>query len=123
MSEDLFDVIEGESGAEPVLRLRVHVRPGAGKSAVVGTYGDSLHLRVAAPPVDGRANKACAELLADVLSLPSDGVVLVTGDKSANKRFELRGVDAETLRRRLHEVLEEVDNVPGSGRGKRRGRP
>ena len=138
MADDLFDVIDpgeedgaggsggsagpGESapGRRAKVRLRVHVRPGAGRSAVVGRYGDALHVRVAAPPVGGRANQACRELLAEVLGVRD--VELVGGEKSADKRFEISGVDVGEFRRRLHEVIEEAGSQPGAVPAKRRGR-
>ena len=54
--------------------LRVHVQPGAGRSAVVGRHGDALKIRVAAPPIEGRANEAARALLAETLGLPEADV-------------------------------------------------
>ena len=62
--------------------LRVHVQPGAGRSAVVGRHGDALKVRVAAPPVDGRANEATRALLAEALGLPEADVELTAGPSS-----------------------------------------
>lgn len=104
------------------VRLRVHVRPGAGRSAVVGRYGDALHVRVAAPPVDMRANRACLELLADALGVASSQLDLVGGERSANKRVELSGIDVEGLRKKLHELVESADGGGGRVAGNRRGR-
>ena len=109
-----------EVGGGPArVRLRVHVRPGAGRSAVVGRYGDSLHIRVAAPPVDGRANRACTELLADVLGVATGEVTLARGDKSADKSFEISGVHVEALRKRLQALVEESGS--SAGRAPRKG--
>ena len=44
-----------------------------------------------APPVDGRANKACAALLAKLMGLPKSSVSLVAGASSRNKTFEVEG--------------------------------
>jgi uncharacterized protein (TIGR00251 family) len=132
--EDLFDVIspdkgvhEGESSTEPPavegrasVRLRVHVRPGAGRGAVAGKHGNALAVRVAAPPVDGRANTACAELLQDDLGVKD--VELVRGERSADKQFVLKDVDLAQFRQRLHEVLEEAGAHRGVARGKGRAR-
>jgi uncharacterized protein len=121
VAEDLFDVIapseEGESG--PRVRLRVHVRPGAGRSAVVGRYGDSLHVRVAAPPVGGRANEATRDLLADVLGTKE--IELAGGERSAEKCFVVSGVEVADLRRRLHELVDAAGTAPGTAPAKRRG--
>ena len=97
--------------------LHVHVQPGAGRSAVVGRHGTALKVRVAAPPVGGRANVACAELLAEEFGLKSAQVALVGGDTSRSKTFTLSGLDLEEFRRHLEQVV-------GTGRpGQPRRRP
>jgi uncharacterized protein (TIGR00251 family) len=103
------------------VRLRVHVRPGAGRSAIVGRYGDALHVRVAAPPVDMRANRSLLELLADTLGLSSSQLELVGGERGPNKRIEISAIDVDGLRKKLHELVESADGG-GQPAGKRRGR-
>ena len=49
--------------------LAVHVQPGAGRTDVVGRYGDALKLRVAAPPTGNRANDAVVELVSKEFNL------------------------------------------------------
>jgi uncharacterized protein (TIGR00251 family) len=96
--------------------LRIHVQPGAGRSAVVGRHGDSLKVRVAAPPVEGRANEATRNLLAEALGLPEADVELTSGQASRSKRFRLRGLDAEEADKRLRVALEQArapDGRPG----------
>ena len=93
-----------EESADGVV-LHVHVQPGAGRSAVVGRHGDALKVRVAAPPVDGRANEATRALLADALGLAPADVELTGGESSRAKRFRLRGVDREEADRRLRVAL------------------
>jgi hypothetical protein len=97
---DLYD-----PGNEGVV-LRVHVQPGAGRSAVVGRHGDALKVRVAAPPVGGRANEATRTLVAEALGLPAADVELTGGETSRSKRFRLRGVGAEEADQLLRVVLD-----------------
>lgn len=92
---DLYDV-----SGEDVL-LRVHVQPGAGKSAIVGKHGDALKIRIAAPPVGGRANEAARELLAKELSIAASAVELTSGATSRLKRFRLIGMEEAAVERWL----------------------
>src|SRR5256714_8605523 len=86
--------------------LRIHVQPGAGRSAVVGRHGNALKVRVAAPPVEGRANEATRALLAEALGLAADDVELTSGASSRAKRFRLRGLDPEEADKRLRVAVE-----------------
>ena len=102
--DDLFTV----SGDDGVV-LNVHTQPAAGRTAVVGRHGTALKVRVAAPPVGGRANTACADLLADTFGVKPAQVELVNGAGSRAKQFKLSGVDIEEFRARL-------DRAVGAGR-------
>ena len=95
--------------------LRIHVQPGAGRSAVVGRHGDSLKVRVAAPPVEGRANEATRSLLSEALALPEGDVELTSGQSSRSKRFRLKGIDSEEGEKRLRVALDESKG-PGRAR-------
>jgi len=88
------------------LVLHVHVQPRAGRTAVVGRHGNAVKIRVAAPPVDDRANAACAALLADLVGVPAASVELVGGARSRLKRFRLPGVEPEVLEGRLDAAVE-----------------
>jgi uncharacterized protein len=109
-ASDLYDV------ERDAVVLRVHVQPGAGRSAVVGRHGTSLKVRVAAPPVDGRANEAAVALIAETLGVKEGGVELVSGQRSRLKRFRIRGIDAEDVEFRLRQALAEADSRVGEPR-------
>lgn len=94
---------EGGSGGAVV--LNVHVQPGAGRSAVVGRHGTSLKVRVAAAPEGGRANEACAALLAETFGVKPSAVELVSGPSSRSKQFRVGGLDLEDFRRQLERVV------------------
>lgn len=76
--------------------LAVRAQPGAKKTAITGMYGEGaaaqLKIAVQAPPVEGRANSALIEFLADVCSVPKSGVKLLSGELSRSKVFLLVGV-------------------------------
>jgi uncharacterized protein len=95
--------------------LRIHVQPGAGRSAVVGRHGDALKVRVAAPPVEGRANEAARALLAEVLGVPESEVELTSGQSSRTKRFRLGGLDAEEAEKRIRVALDDAKTTDGRG--------
>lgn len=70
--------------------LSIHVQPGAKRTEVVGTHGDALKLRLAAPPVDGKANDELIRFLADAFGVPQRQVELVAGSTGRSKRLRIR---------------------------------
>jgi uncharacterized protein YggU (UPF0235/DUF167 family) len=58
-----------------------------------------------APPVEGAANRACRDFLAEVLGVRRAEVELISGDKSREKRFRVHGLDAAELQRRIDALL------------------
>ncbi len=77
------------------LVLTLHVQPGASRTEVAGLHGDALKVRLAAPPVDGRANDALLRFLADAFGVPVRQVALIAGETSRRKRVR---VDRPSLR-------------------------
>jgi len=74
------------------------VIPRARKSAVSGVRGDSILIRLAAPPVDGAANDALVAFLADVFGVPRRAVGILSGERGRQKRVVIAGVTAAQVR-------------------------
>ncbi|MDA8291300.1 MAG: DUF167 domain-containing protein [Actinomycetota bacterium] len=111
MAEELFDVEarrEGDAGTggRETIVLRVHVQPGAGRATVAGRRGDALHVRVAPPPADGRANAAAVALLADLLDVAPSALEVVSGRTSREKRVRVVGVDVESARSAIADAID-----------------
>jgi uncharacterized protein (TIGR00251 family) len=67
------------------LRLFLHVQPGAKKTEVAGLHGGRLKIRLAAPPIDGRANAALCAFLAKALGVPKSAVSVESGEAARQK--------------------------------------
>lgn len=76
----------------------VRVQPRASRDEIAGEYQDGLKIRLAAPPVDDRANQALRKLLAARLKVPLAAVRIASGERSRTKRVEVRGVTAAMIR-------------------------
>lgn len=82
-----------------VATLTLHIQPGAKKTEVVGQHGDALKIRLAAPPVDGKANAALVAFLADQLGVGKSSIQLKSGQTSRRKTLEVYGTPADTEQR------------------------
>lgn len=92
MFDDLYDYTAGENDETGTAVLRLHVQPGAGKTAVVGRHGDAVKVRVAAPPEGGRANDAVVALVAQTFDVKLAAVSLVSGQSSRAKKVQIDGI-------------------------------
>ena len=79
--------------------LTLHIQPGAKKTEVAGEHGDALKIRLAAPPVDGKANAALSAFVADRLGVAKSSVSLKSGQTSRRKVLEVTGAPADTKQR------------------------
>ena len=73
------------------LLIDVRVQPRASRTEFAGMIGERLRIRLQAPPVDGRANAALVEFLADAFGVPRAGVSVERGLSSRDKLVRLRG--------------------------------
>ena len=85
--------------------FQVKVHPRARKSAITGVVGDALKLALTAPPVEGRANEACVEFLAEFLNVPRSSVTIAAGESSRQKLIRIAGMKAEHVEERLRGVI------------------
>ena len=83
------------------LTFSVRVVPRAKKNEIVGVEGGTLKVRIAAPPVGGKANEALVELLAQVLGVRKGQVEIARGQKAKDKTIRVRGLSEEEARKRL----------------------
>ncbi|MGK2953946.1 MAG: DUF167 domain-containing protein [Thiobacillus sp.] len=77
--------------------LELHVQPGAKHTAAVGEHGGRLKLKIAAPPVDNKANAHLLAWLAAQLGVPKYAVRLIRGETSRQKTVAVSGVAAPWL--------------------------
>ena len=81
--------------------LKVRIQPRASKNEVSGLHGDALKLRLTAPPVEGEANRACVEFVAELVGVSRGQVEIVSGHKSRDKTLMISGTDRATVHERL----------------------
>jgi len=83
------------------VRFRVKVQARAHREEIAGVHGGALRVRVTAPPVEGRANRAVVALLAERLRLPQSSVKITGGERRPQKTIEVAGLGAAAVLERL----------------------
>ena len=92
-------VTEGKDGCT----FGVHVVPRSRENAVVGLYGEALRVRLKAPPVEGKANRALRTFLAGQLGASAEAVEIISGRASRHKVVRVIGVQVAQVHALLHE--------------------
>ncbi len=82
-----------------VITLTLHIQPGAKRSEIAGLHGEALKIRLAAPPVEGRANEALMKFIAELFGVPVRQVELKQGGQSRHKVVAISGskIEPESL--------------------------
>jgi len=78
--------------------LSVHAQPGAKKSGVAGIHGEALKIRVAAPPLEGKANAALIQFVAQALGVARKRVSIARGEKGRAKQVLVAAPEADPSR-------------------------
>jgi uncharacterized protein len=81
--------------------ISIKAQPRARSTAFAGTHGSSLKIRIASPPVDGAANEALVEFLADFMGCGRRQVEVVRGATSPHKMVRIIGMPAAAVAAKL----------------------
>lgn len=87
MTEPWFQV----DNVRNTVTLTMHAQPAAKRNEIVGVHGDTLKIRIAARPTEGRANAALIAFVAEAFSVPVSKVRLLRGQSARHKVVEITG--------------------------------
>jgi uncharacterized protein (TIGR00251 family) len=93
--------VAGKAVTQPQATLSVRVQPRASRNEVAGLDGETLKIRLTAPPVEGEANAACLKFLAKLLDLPPSRLAIIQGARSRTKLIRITGLTQTEVRARL----------------------
>lgn len=82
-------------------RLALKVTPNAGRNEIIGFSDGVLQVRIAAPPVKGKANKELTDFLSKTLGVSKSSISIVKGQTSRNKVIAIEGISREDILKRI----------------------
>ena len=83
--------------AEVQTEIKVRVLPRSSRTQIIGIEDDTYKVKLTAPPVEGKANKALIELLARRLGIGKGRVGIVSGSRSRLKTVRIHGLSPEEV--------------------------
>ncbi|MDE3135510.1 MAG: DUF167 domain-containing protein [Acidobacteriota bacterium] len=101
-------MIEARTTRDGAITFPVHVSPRAKRNAIEGVSEGALRVRLAAPPIEGRANDVLCRFLAECLNIPRSTVRIVAGERSRRKRVEVRGISLSHVLALVPDVSQET---------------
>lgn len=81
--------------------LTIQIQPRAKRSEVLGFTDGILKLKIAAPPIEGKANKEVIDYLSDILDIPKSNIDIEHGHTSKIKAIAINGLDRERIYERI----------------------
>jgi uncharacterized protein (TIGR00251 family) len=81
--------------------INVRLIPRSSRNEIIGKENDGIKIKLTAPPVDGKANKALVKLLASELGVPKRDIEIVSGERSRKKSIRITGLSLEEVKGRL----------------------
>ena len=78
------------SWQDDTLRLRLYVQPRASRDEIVGPHGDSLKIRLTAPPLDGQANAQLIKFLAREFGVARSHITITAGHSGRHKQLHIK---------------------------------
>jgi len=97
MSTQLPPWLREENAKTDTYVLALYCQPGAKKTEVQGEHDGRLKIRLAAPPVEGKANDALILWLSKTLDVNRSAIELLAGDLSRLKRVRVSGITAQAI--------------------------
>lgn len=92
--------------------IRLYIQPSASKNEIVGIHGETaLKIRLTSPPVDGAANSACIEFLANILGIRKNHVEILSGQKSRIKQIKLSGISLQETENLIKSILPQIPST------------
>ena len=84
--------------------MKVRVIPNARKTEFTGYRQGELVLKLSAPALEGKANKTAIEFVARFFGVPRPAVLMVAGEKSRHKIFQIVGLKSSDLEAKLSDL-------------------
>lgn len=86
------------------IKIKVKIVPGSSKNKIIGAYNNTLKISIAAPPVEGKANKKCIAYLAKYFDVAKSKIEIISGQTGKNKLIKIYDISQE-------EFLDKIEKI------------
>lgn len=93
------------------ISFSVFVQPRSSKNVVSGSYGESIKIKLTAPPVDNAANKMCIQFLSKTLGVPKSSMEIVSGHTGRKKHILVRLDRKRDFQKHAEELKQKIESL------------
>jgi len=97
-TDDYFKIVGND------IIFKAKIVPGSSKSKIIGAYNNALKIGIAAPPVEGKANKKCIDYLAKCFDVAKSKVEIILGKNSKNKLIKIYDINQKEFLGKLEKI-------------------
>jgi len=101
MSSSINDCLKF-AGNEIVVKVKIV--PGSSQNKIIGVYNNALKISIAAPPVEGKANKKCIAYLAKYFDVAKSRIEIISGKTSKNKLIKIYDISKKDFLEKLEKI-------------------
>jgi uncharacterized protein (TIGR00251 family) len=94
-----------------VTQLSLKVIPGAARAGIVGWLGESLKIKVTAPPEKGKANREVITILSEAINIAPAAISILKGKTAAFKLVEIDNLSTADVKKRINQTLKGKENL------------
>jgi len=93
------------------ISFKVFVQPRSSKNMIAGTYGESLKIKLTAPPVDNAANKMCVNFLSKILGVSKSSVQILSGHTNRNKKILVKLDHTDNFQKQAANLKHRIESL------------
>jgi len=101
MSNDINDCFK-ITGNDIIVKVKIV--PGSSKNKIIGAYNNTLKISIAAPPVEGKANKKCIAYLAKYFAIAKSKIEIISGQTSKNKLIKIYDISQKDFLDKIEKI-------------------
>jgi len=87
------------------VKIKVKIVPGSSKNKIIGAYNNALKISIAAPPVEGKANKKCIAYLAKYFDVAKSKIEIISGQTGKNKLIKIYDISQEEFLDKIEKIV------------------
>ena len=87
------------------IKVKVKIVPGSSKNKIIGVYNNALKISIAAPPVEGKANKKCIAYLSKYFDVAKSKIEIILGQTGKNKLIKIYDISQEEFLDKIEKIV------------------